>query len=83
MCEFCKRNGTLQMRQSRSRHQIVLMCFIGIELDDNYFEVAKNRIAETDIHRTNEDNEEGDNGSSHDRELSTLSWRLLGCDERH
>ena len=32
---------------------------IGIELDDNYFEIAKNRIAETDIHRTNEDNKEG------------------------
>ena len=33
--------------------------FIGIELDDNYFEIAKNRIEETLIHRTNEDNGEG------------------------
>ena len=33
--------------------------YIGIELDENYFEIAKNRIAETLIHRTNEENKEG------------------------
>lgn len=33
--------------------------FIGIELDENYYDIAKHRIAETDIHKTNEDNEEG------------------------
>lgn len=32
--------------------------FIGIELDDNYFDIAKNRIAETQIHKTNEENKE-------------------------
>lgn len=34
--------------------------FIGIELDEGYYDIASRRIAETLIHRTNEDNEEGE-----------------------
>lgn len=33
--------------------------FIGIELDEGYYDIASRRMVEADIHRTNEDNEEG------------------------